>query len=187
MERRKRMANQRTHVDVPKGSIQDTVGIIVRIHAGRHTSEDIKATLRGMGLAKKYDAVFTKLDSECIKKLKAYDAYLAYGYVSMATVEQLLQRRAYTSAITGVRQTLSDNMTIEKLLGDINILCVSDLVHELYSVGEYFDKAKGLLCTFKLASPVGGYEKDVLQVHDKVEEKGGFLSDTMDSFLAKIV
>lgn len=181
------MANQRARVDVPKGAIKDTVGVIVRIHAGRHSSDEIKASLRGMGLAKKYDAVFTKLDAECIKKLKPYDAYLAYGYVSMATVEQLLQRRAYTSAITGQRQTLSDNMTIEKLLGDLNILCVSDLVHELYSVGEHFDKAKAFLCTFKLASPVGGYEKEVLHVHDKVEEKGGFLSDTMDNFLAKIV
>lgn len=188
MERRKRMAEKRTRLDIPKGSMQNTVGLVVRIHAGRHASEDIKTALRDMSLNKKYDAVFMKLDKAAITKLKALDAYVAYGYISQASTEELLHRRAYTAAVNGTRQTLSDNTTIESLLGDkYNILCVSDLVHEIYNIGEHFDKAKSLLCTFKLASPVGGYEKEVLRVHDKVEEKGGFLGAEMEDFLRKIV
>ena len=188
MERRKRMAEKRSSVDVPKDSIQSTVGIAVRIHAGRHAAPEIKKALREMGLNKKYDAVFLRLDAEQIKKLKAFDAYVAYGYISNSLVKQLMQRRAYTSAVSGQRHTLSDNMVIEGLLGEkCGILCVSDLVHELYTVGEHFDVAKSLLCTFKLAAPVGGFEKDVLKVHDKVEEKGGFIGSDMEAFIAKIV
>ena len=175
-------------MDVPKGSIQSTVGLVVRIHAGRHTSPDIKKALRDMGLNKKYDAVFMQLDAAAITKLKPYDAYVAYGYISKASVEELLQRRAYTNAVSGQRHVLSDNIIIEKLLGEkCNILCVSDLVHEIHQVGPHFDSAKALLCTFKLASPVGGYEKDVLDKHDQVEARGGFLGSEMEGFLHKIV
>ena len=114
MERRKRIAEKRVSVDVPKGSLQNTVGLVVRIHAGRHASDDIKKTLRSYGLNKKYDAIFMHLDKDCIRKLKPYDAYVAYGYVSKAPVEELMQRRAYTSAISGQKHVLSDNMLIEK-------------------------------------------------------------------------
>ena len=182
------MAEKRSTVDVPKGTIQSTVGLVVRIHAGRHASAEIKKALRDFGLNKKYDAVFMKLDAATITKLKPYDAYVAYGYISKASVEELLQRRAYTNAISGQRHVLSDNIVIEKLLGEkCNILCVSDLVHEIYQVGTHFEDAKALLCTFKLASPVGGFEKDLLAVHDKVEERGGYLGSEMEGFLHKIV
>lgn len=188
MERRKRTAERRATVDIPKGSMQKTVGIAVRIHQGRHSNPEIKKALAGMGLNKKYDAVFMKLDSASIQKLKAYDAYVAYGYISQALVEQLLQRRAYTDAISGARHTLSDNVVIEQLLGEkCNILCVSDLVHEIHSVGEHFDSALAILSTFKLAAPVGGFEKEVLKVHDQVEEKGGFIGKDMERFIEKIV
>ena len=182
------MADRRAAVDVPKGSIQKTVGIVIRIHQGRHANGEIKKALAGMGLNKKYDAVFTKLDAACIQKLKPYDAYVAYGYVSQALVEQRLQRRAYTDAISGARHTLSDNVVIEQLLGEkCGIICVSDLVHEIHSVGRNFDTAKNILSTFKLAAPVGGFQKDVLKVHDQVEEKGGFIGKDMEEFIAKIV
>ena len=89
MERRKKMAEKRSTVDVPKGSIQETVGLVVRIHAGRHASDDIKLALRNMGLNKKYDVVVMKLDKTTITSLKPYDAYIAYGYISISSVEEL--------------------------------------------------------------------------------------------------
>jgi len=44
-----------------------------------------------------------------------------------------------------------------------------------------------MLAPFKLSAPVGAYEKKLLDVTDEVEEKGGFLADEMDAFLAKIL
>lgn len=187
MERRRRMAEKRVNVDVPKNSIQNTVGIVVRIHEGRHSSKEIKKELKEFGLNKKYDAIFMKLDSDNIRKLKPLDAYVAYGYISQQLVEQLLQRRAYTKAETNKKHTLSDNLTIEKLLGEYNILCVNDLVHEIYNIGINFDIAKSLLCTFQLAAPVGGYEKKILHIHHEVEEKGGFIGNNMEEFITKII
>lgn len=100
---------------------------------------------------------------------------------------ELVHRRAYT-VLDGVRKPLSDNITVEKALGDKDILCLNDLTHEIYTVGPNFEVSLDVLCPFKLASPVGHYEKKILHVSDKVEERGGFLAgDAMEQFLNKIL
>ena len=186
MKRRKREIERRSSATVTKPLVKDTVGLIVRIHAGRHSSEEIKAQLRGLQLNRKYDAVFANLNEETIRSLKPIDAYCAYGYVSEKSVIELVHRRAHTS-VSGSRMPLTDNITVEKLLGDKGILCLNDLSHEIYTVGTNFDPALQVLSTFKLAAPVGHYEKVILKQNDKVEERGGFLGDAMDEFLAKIL
>lgn len=88
----------------------------------------------------------------------------------------------------GNRKALSDNITVERALADKNIICLNDLSHEIFHVGDNFDSASGFLCTFSLASPTGFYQKSVLRVHDVVEQKGGFLhSAGMEQFLHKIL
>ena len=187
MKRRKRETLRRAHVNVSKSDMLGTVGIVVRIHEGRHSSKEIKEDLRKFGLNKKYDAVFMKLDEKSIRKLKPLDAYVAYGYVNYKLVDELLHRRAYTD-FDGGRRPLSDNRTIEKAFGKYGILCLNDLANEIYSVGVHYKEALSALQTFKLASPVGHLEKKILQQHDEVEEKGGFLrGDGMNDFLMKII
>ena len=187
MKRRKRETSRRAHVDVSKSDMLETVGIVVRIHEGRHSSKEIKEDLRKLGLNKKYDAVFMKLDEKNIRKLKPLDAYVAYGYVNYKLVDELLHRRAYTD-FDGGRRPLNDNRTIEKAFGKYGILCLNDLTNEIFTVGTHYKEALSALQTFKLASPVGHLEKKILQQHDEVEEKGGFLrGDGMNDFLMKII
>lgn len=64
--RRKRQTEKRTTVAVPASSLKKTVGLVVRIHGGRHAAPEIKTELREMGLVRKYDAVFVRLDAEGI-------------------------------------------------------------------------------------------------------------------------
>lgn len=44
-------------------------------------------------------------------------------------------------------------------LGSKNILCVEDLVHEIFTVGPAFKEASNFLWPFKLNSPRGGIDK----------------------------
>jgi large subunit ribosomal protein L7e len=118
--------------------------------------------------------------------LKPLDAYVAYGYITNKSVVELVHRRAYT-VLDGVRKPLSDNITVEKALGDKDILCLNDLTHEIYSVGPHFEESLKVMCPFKLACPVGHYEKKILNMNDKVEERGGFLADGMEEFINKIL
>lgn len=67
MNRRKSVVEAHTRGSiVPKSQIKKTVGVAVRIHGGRHSNELIKAELKALGLNKKYDAVFVKLDNDGI-------------------------------------------------------------------------------------------------------------------------
>ena len=54
------------HCSVPASEMRATCGFVVRIHAGRHASDEIKAALREMKLNKKYDGKFIRLDEETI-------------------------------------------------------------------------------------------------------------------------
>jgi len=127
-----------------------------------------------------------QLDKAGITHLRALDSYVAYGYISLKLVEELVHRRAFTTQ-GGSKRPLSDNITVEGLLGEQGILCLSDLSHEIYNVGENFQVSLDVLCPFKLSNPVGSYEKRVLKQHDAVEQTGGFLGDEMEQLLEKIL
>ena len=80
-------------------------------------------------------------------QLRPYDAYLAYGFISCSSVIELLHRRTYAS-VNGSRRALSSNMEVEKALGHIGILCLNDLVNEVYTVGPNFDKVTDFLMPY---------------------------------------
>ena len=190
MSRRKKKVEKK-RLPVPKTAIKDSVGLVVRIHGGRHASPVIKSELRKLGLLKKYDATFVKLDARGIAALKPLDAYVAYGYITKKSVEELVHRRAFIESKDEdgkkLALPLSNNITVENALGDKNIICLNDLSHEIYTVGANFEAASKFLTTFHLSSPVGHYEKKVLKVNDEVEKLGGFLGGDMEAFLCKIL
>lgn len=186
VQRRLRKAVARKTPALGGHKVQSTTGFMVRIHEGRHSSAEIKAALRDMGLNKKYDGTFVKLDKAGITKLKPYDAYLAYGYISQKSVEELVHRRAFVIN-AGTKVALRDNVMIENMLGSKGMICLDDMSHEIFNVGKEYDAARETLCPFKLSAPVGGYEKKVLKIHDEVESQAGFLGQDMEAFLEKIL
>lgn len=44
-------------------------------------------------------------------------------------------------------------------LGKYNIICIEDLIHEIYTVGPHFKEANNFLWPFKLSAPLGGLKK----------------------------
>merc|ERR1711939_204427 len=54
---------------------------------------------------------------------------------------------------------LNDNAVIEKGLGAHGIMCMEDLVHEIYTVGPKFKEANNFLWPFKLRPAKGGQAK----------------------------
>jgi len=186
LNRKKRQDAMRKNGSVKKSQIRDTVGFAVRIHEGRHSSPEIKAALSKMGLRKKYDGIFYKLDEAGIGQLKPLEAYIAFGYISNKSVDELLHRKACIRK-AGKTDPLTDNVTVEKLLGEKGILCINDLAHEIYTVASNFESAVGILAPFHLSTPIGHFEKKILKEHEEIESKAGFLGETMDAFLAKLL
>eukprot|EP00698_Gefionella_okellyi_P008332 TRINITY_DN2064_c0_g1_i2.p1 TRINITY_DN2064_c0_g1~~TRINITY_DN2064_c0_g1_i2.p1 ORF type:complete len:118 (+),score=29.00 TRINITY_DN2064_c0_g1_i2:547-900(+) len=90
--------------------------------------------------------------------LRRVEPYIAYGYPSLATVKALVYKRGF-GKVNKQRVALTDNAIIEQQLGKSGIICVEDLVHEIYTVGPNFTEASRFLWPFKLSSPRGGYSK----------------------------
>jgi len=52
---------------------------------------------------------------------------------------------------------LTDNQLVEQVLGQYGIICVEDLIHEIYTVGPHFKQASNTLWPCKLSNPTGGF------------------------------
>jgi large subunit ribosomal protein L7e len=55
------------------------------------------------------------------------------------------------------RIPLTNNAVIEQVLGKNGIVCVEDLVNQIWSVGPHFKEANNFLWPFKLRAPRGGF------------------------------
>ncbi|WP_411024631.1 hypothetical protein, partial [Salmonella sp. s55962] len=90
--------------------------------------------------------------------LRLVEPYIAWGYPNLKSVRELIYKRGY-GKVRGSRIPLSDNAIIEKELGRKNIICIEDVIHEIYTVGPSFKKVSNFLWPFKLNPPRGGYRK----------------------------
>ena len=59
-----------------------------------------------------------------------------FRYPNLKSVRELIYKRGY-GKVRGQRIPISENSIIEQSLGRYGIICVEDLIHEIYTVGEY--------------------------------------------------
>ena len=74
----------------------------------------------------------------------------------MKTVRELVYKRGFAK-VNKQRIPISDNSVIEGTLGPHGIICVEDLIHEIFTVGPNFKQASNFLWPFKLSNPTGGF------------------------------
>lgn len=102
------------------------------------------------------NAVFVRLTKATVEMLKVVEPYIAYGYPNLKTVRELIYKRGY-GKIDRQRIPLTDNALIEDNLGKYGMVCMEDLIHEIFTVGPNFKQASNFLWPFKLNSPTGGF------------------------------
>lgn len=88
--------------------------------------------------------------------LKIVEPWIAYGYPNLKTVRELVYKRGY-GKVDKQRIALTDNSIVEKSLGKYGIICIEDLIHEIFTVGPNFKAAANFLWPFKLSNPTGGF------------------------------
>jgi large subunit ribosomal protein L7e len=104
------------------------------------------------------NGVFVRLTKATTEMLKYVEPWIAYGYPSLKTVHELIYKRGY-GKINKQRIPLTDNSVIEEHLGKFGIVCMEDLIHEIYTVGPNFKQASNFLWPFKLGNPTGGFHR----------------------------
>ena len=134
------------------------VAFVVRIRGIMGVDPKPRKILQLLRLRQIQNGVFVKLNKATINMLRTVEPYVAYGYPSLKTVRDLIYKRGF-GKVRGQRIPITDNITIENALKRHNILCVEDLVHEIYTCGPAFKQASNFLWPFKLRSPTGGYTK----------------------------
>lgn len=95
------------------------------------------------------------MNKATIKMLRLVEPYIAWGYPNLKSVRELIYKRGY-GKVNGQRIALTDNAIIEGVLGEKDLLCIEDLVHEIYTVGPSFKEANNFLWPFQLSAPKGG-------------------------------
>jgi len=105
-----------------------------------------------------FNGVFLKVNKATINMLRRVEPYVAYGYPNLKSVRELIYKRGY-GKLNKQRIPLSNNNVIEEGLGNHNIICIEDLVHEIMTVGPHFKEANNFLWPFKLKAPLGGLKK----------------------------
>ncbi|GAB7351427.1 hypothetical protein MBLNU459_g2093t1 [Dothideomycetes sp. NU459] len=115
-----------------------------------------RKTLQLLRLLQINNGVFIRLTKATTEMLKIVEPFVAYGYPNMKSVRELIYKRGY-GKINKQRIALTDNSLIEENLGKFGIVCMEDLIHEIYTVGPNFKQASNFLWPFKLSNPTGGF------------------------------
>jgi len=149
----KRQARAQGSYYVPAES---RVILMTRIRGINHLAPQVRKILQLFRLRQIHNAVFIRVNRATLNMIKKIEPFVTFGYPTRTTISQLIYKRGY-GKINKQRIPLTTNEIIEKELGKYNIICVEDLISEIYSVGTHFKVANNFLWSFKLSSPKGGF------------------------------
>lgn len=161
----KRAARKEGKFYVPEGA---KVAFVIRIRGINAMPPKEKTILRLLRLRQIQNGVFVKLNYATMRMLQRVEPYITYGYPNLKSVKELIYKRGFGKVGkpgSWSRIPLSDNRVIEEALGKYNIICMEDLIHEIYTCGPHFKEANNFLWPFQLSSPKGGYSKKSKLIH----------------------
>ena len=116
--------------------------------------------------------------------LRLVEPYIAYGYPNLKSVRELIYKRGF-GKVNGQRLPITDNAMIEKSLGVHDIICVEDLIHEIFTCGPAFKAANNFLWPFQLGSPSGGLSQMLLHFNEagQAGNRGKYINQLVKKML----
>ncbi|RDA82726.1 hypothetical protein CP532_4519 [Ophiocordyceps camponoti-leonardi (nom. inval.)] len=129
---------------------------VVRIKGINKMPPKPRKTLQLLRLLQINNGVFIRVTKATTEMLKIVEPWVAYGYPNLKSIKELIYKRGY-GKVNKQRIALTDNAIIEENLGKHGIICMEDLIHEIYTVGPNFKQASNFLWPFKLSNPTGGF------------------------------
>jgi len=134
------------------------LAFVIRIRGINQVHPRVRKVLQLFRLRQINNGIFMKLNKATVNMLRIADPYISWGYPNMKSVRELIYKRGYAK-INKRRIAITDNKLIEEQLGKYGIICIEDLIHEIYNVGPHFKQATNYLWPFKLNTPTGGWKK----------------------------
>jgi 60S ribosomal protein uL30 len=134
------------------------LAFVIRIRGVNQIHPRPRKVLQLFRLRQINNGVFVKLNKATLQMLRIIEPYVAWGYPNMKTIHDLIYKRGFAKD-NHRRIPITDNKIIEANLGKLDIICIEDLVHEVFTVGKHFKQATNFLWPFKLNNPTGGWTK----------------------------
>jgi large subunit ribosomal protein L7e len=137
--------------DMPK------VLLVVRVRGIMRVAPKTKKILQLLRLRQINNATFLKMNFATLTMLQYIEPYVTYGKPSLKTINDLIYKRGF-GKVNKQRIPLTHNKVISSVLGEKDILCIEDLIHEIHTCGPNFKEANNFLWPFKLSNPLGGWK-----------------------------
>ncbi|RMJ24289.1 60S ribosomal protein L7 [Aspergillus sp. HF37] len=148
-----RIARQQGNFYVPD---EPKLVFIIRIKGINNIPAKPRKIMQLLRLIQINNGTFVRLTKATQEMLTIINPYVAYGFPNLKSVRELIYKRGY-GKVDKKRVPLTDNQIIEEHLGKYGIVCMEDLIHEIYTVGANFKQANNFLWPFKLSNPNGGF------------------------------
>lgn len=159
---------------------------VIRIRDGVGLPRRVASILKELRLKRKFDGVFVQYDATMKKTLHCIEPWVIYGIPSKPVVSDLITRRGFGTINGNERVPLSDNVTVEKALGEKHgIICVEDIVHEIYNVGGSFQDAARFIWPFHLSDSKTKFQRRTLRLKDGKEY--GDQGEAIDEFIKQVL
>jgi large subunit ribosomal protein L7e len=134
------------------------VAFVMRIRGVNQVAPKVRAVLKLFRLLQINNGVFVKLNNATLQMLRIAEPYICWGYPSMKSIHDLCYKRGF-GKIDGRRVALNDNSLIQKQLTRHGMICIDDIINEIYKCGPKFKQASNFLWPFKMNNPNGGWNK----------------------------
>jgi len=134
------------------------LAFVIRIRGTMGLAPKPRKILQLLRLRQVNNGVFIRLTNATKQMLTLVEPYITYGYPNLKSVRELIYKRGF-GKIDRQRVAITSNQVVESKLGKHNIICVEDLIHEIFTVGPHFKQANKFLWPFKLSNPTGGWKK----------------------------
>lgn len=164
---RRRLTNTKKKANLKpekKKPPQDKIIAVVR-NGRLGGSKEVKVTLRKLGLSRRHTLVFLPCTRENQSELENIKPFAFWGQPTFKTIHKVLHKNAHfrdPDAEKGMTM-LSDNVLIEKHLGDLGVLCTEDLVDTIFTCSKNFSSVVERLWPVQL----GDAKKTSGLVHEK--------------------
>jgi large subunit ribosomal protein L7e len=144
---------------------ESKIVFVIRIRGIMGVAPKVRKILQLLRLRQIHNGVFLRVNKAIMHMLRMVDPFIAYGYPNLKSVRELIYKRGF-GKVNKQRIPITDNAVIEQVLGKQEIICVEDLIHEIFTCGPNFKAASNFLWPFKLSSPLGGFKKKKLHHND---------------------
>ncbi|CAN9507557.1 unnamed protein product [Ophioblennius macclurei] len=134
----------------PLPPAKNKLAFAVRIREIKGVSLRVRKVIQMLRLRKIFSGAFVKVSKTSVAMFKVVEPYVAWGYPNLKSVRELVLKRGQTR-VGRRRVPLTDNTFIEQHMGNHGIICLEDLIHEIYSVGKSFRAANNFLLPFRLS------------------------------------